>query len=119
MSEGSKNETTSWSAFNSRSCSDMSKYKSKSVMLPLIKNKVNSPSVVRHTMDIVISTTKKINPTQTPVWTGDQPVYAIGKQIQWLYPDKYGEDKLVLILGKTIDMTFRKLFFEKLILFTV
>lgn len=105
MNEDSENVTTSWSAFNTRSCSDISKYKSKSVMLPLIKDNVNSPSVVRHTMDIVASATKKLNPTQTPVWTGDQPVYAIGKQIQWLYPDNYGEDKLVLMLGKTVTFT--------------
>lgn len=98
------NETVSWSAFNSRLCMDKSKYRSKSVMLPLLKDSVNSPSVVRHTMDIVISITKKINPGQIPVWTGDQPVFAIGKQIQWLYPDKYGEDKLVLMLGKAPSM---------------
>lgn len=101
MGEESSNALVSWSAYNSRSCADISKYKSTSVMLPLIKDNINSPSVVRHTMDIVISITKKINPTQTPVWTGDEPVYAIGKQVQWLYPEKYGEDKIVLMLGKT------------------
>lgn len=100
VKEDSVTESVSWSAYNSRSCTDVSKYKSTSVMLPLIKDNINSPSVVRHTMDIVISTTQKINFNQTPVWTGDQPVYAIGKQLQWLYPDKYGEDKLVLMLGK-------------------
>lgn len=102
VDEDSIDETVSWSAYNSRLDIDVSKYKSTSVMLPLIKDNINSPSVVRHTMDIVMSTTQKINPNQTPVWTGDQPVYAIGKQLQWLYPDKYGEDKLVLMLGKTV-----------------
>lgn len=84
-------------------------------MLPLIKDNVNSPSVVRHTMDIVISTTRKINPTQTPVWTGDQPVYAIAKQIQWLYPDKYGEDKIVVMLGN-LSSSFidQKIIFKRL-----
>lgn len=103
MSEESSNELVSWSAYNSRSCKDISNYKSTSAMLPLMKDNINSPSVVRHTMDIVISTTKKINPTQTPVWTGDEPVYAIGKQVQWLYPQKYGEDRIVLMLGKTLN----------------
>lgn len=99
MNEECNNEAISWSAYNSRSSVDISSYKSTSTMLPLIKDNVNSPSVVRHTMDIVISTTRKINPTQTPVWTGDQPVYAIAKQIQWLYPEKYGEDRIVVMLG--------------------
>lgn len=100
INEESSNDFLSWSAYNSRSCTDISSYKSTSAMLPLIKDNINSPAVVGHTMDIVISTTKKINPTQTPVWTGDEPVYAIGKQLQWLYPEKYGEDKIILMLGK-------------------
>lgn len=100
--ESNNGESISWSAYNSRSCADISSFKSTSAMLPLIKDNVNSPSVVRHTMDIVISTTQKINPGQTPVWTGDQPVYAIAKELQWLYPEKYGEDKLVVMLGKSV-----------------
>lgn len=106
FSEDSDKEIISWSAYNSRLCADISNYKSTSVMLPLIKDNINSQTVVRHTMDIVISTTKKINPEQTPVWTGDQPVYAIGKQLQWIYPEKYGEDKLVLMLGNIILQKF-------------
>ena len=38
-------------------------------------------------------------PSQVPIVTGDQPVYAIGKQVQWLYPSEYGEDKLLLMMG--------------------
>lgn len=69
-------------------------------MLPLLKDDINSPAVVMHAMDIVTAATKKLNLTQTPVITADEPVYAIAKQVQWLYPDKYGEDKIVLMLGK-------------------
>lgn len=29
----------------------------------------------------------------------DQPLYAIGKQIQWKLPELYGEDKYVVMLG--------------------
>lgn len=29
----------------------------------------------------------------------DQPLYATGKKIQWTWPDTYGEDKFVLLLG--------------------
>lgn len=100
----------SWSGYNSRFCEDFSKYRSPSVMLPLMKDNVNSPSVIRHTMDmdIVMQITKKLNPEQTPVWTGDEPVYAIGKQFQRLYPDKYDKDKLVHMLGKIVFATLQK-----------
>ena len=31
--------------------------------------------------------------------TVDQPLYAIAKQIQWTWPDLYGEDKFVIMMG--------------------
>lgn len=98
--ESSYDNVLSWGAFNSRFSMDKSKFKSNSAMLPLLKDDINSPAVVMHAMDIVIAATRKLNPTQTPVNTADEPVYAIAKQLQWLYPDKYGEDKIVLVLGK-------------------
>ena len=36
---------------------------------------------------------------QTPVVTFDQPFYAIAKQIQWKWPEMYGEDKVVVTFG--------------------
>ena len=39
--------------------------------------------------------------------TADQPVYTLGKQIQWLYPDQYGEDKLAMMMGALhVEMFF-------------
>ena len=29
----------------------------------------------------------------------DQPLYAIGKTIQWTFPEKFGEDIFVVLLG--------------------
>ena len=37
----------------------------------------------------VIAITKRVNPQQNAVITGDQPVYALGKQIQWMFPDEF------------------------------
>ena len=53
-----------------------------STLLPLLHDSVNSTSMARHTMDIVMKILLKINPTQCPVMTAEQPVYAFGKQIQ-------------------------------------
>ena len=36
---------------------------------------------------------------QTSVLGADQPLYALIKQIQWLYSDTLGEDKLVVMMG--------------------
>ena len=55
--------------------------------------------MVRHTTEIIEKVHEVLRLTQVPVITADQPVYAIGKKIQWLYPDKYGEDKLLMLLG--------------------
>ena len=40
-----------------------------------------------------------LNPGQTPVIAADQPLYALAKQIQWHWPENYGEDKFVLMFG--------------------
>ena len=29
----------------------------------------------------------------------DQPLFALAKQIQWEFPDLYGEDKYVVMMG--------------------
>ena len=39
----------------------------------------------------------------------DQPLFAIGKMIQWAFPDSHGEGKIVLMLGSMhTEMTFFK-----------
>jgi hypothetical protein len=43
--------------------------------------------------------TQFLNLGQKPVLTMDQPLYALGKQIQWKFPNVYGEDKYVIMLG--------------------
>ena len=40
-----------------------------------------------------------LNPIQTPVIAVDQPIYTLAKQIQWHWPEKYGEDKFVIMFG--------------------
>ena len=40
-----------------------------------------------------------INSGQIPVIAFDQPLYTIAKQIQWKWPEMYGEKKFVIMLG--------------------
>ena len=59
-------------------------------ILPLIREKVHTFATQYHCMNIISKTISVINPNQTPVDTCDQPVYALTKQIQWRYPELFG-----------------------------
>ncbi|KAJ8355070.1 hypothetical protein AAFF_G00101580 [Aldrovandia affinis] len=50
-------------------------------------------------MDAVKNAVEHLNPGQTPVVTFDQPLFALAKQIQWKWPESYGEDQIVVIFG--------------------
>eukprot|EP00745_Piridium_sociabile_P019361 TRINITY_DN2926_c0_g1_i1.p1 TRINITY_DN2926_c0_g1~~TRINITY_DN2926_c0_g1_i1.p1 ORF type:complete len:195 (+),score=50.86 TRINITY_DN2926_c0_g1_i1:2-586(+) len=50
-------------------------------------------------MDVVKNAVEHVNPGQTPVVTLDQPLFALAKQIQWKWPEKYGEEKMVVMFG--------------------
>ena len=58
-------------------------------LLPLIDEEIATPATTRHCMRIVKIITEKLSPGQSPVITGDQPVYTLGKQMQWMYPDEF------------------------------
>ena len=67
--------------------------------LPLFPDKAASPSMMKHTMEIVRENTEFINAGQPPVFGADQPLYAICKQLQWQFTESLGEDKFVMKLG--------------------
>ena len=61
-------------------------------------------------MDLIQQLTEKQNPGKNPVITADQPVNALGKQIQWIHPEKFkdiiwfmGRLHLEMVLGSVID----------------
>ena len=54
--------------------------------------------MVKHCMVVVQRTIQDINPSQVPMITADQPVYALLKQIQWKYPNTFGEDNFVIMM---------------------
>ena len=78
-------------------------------LLPLLRDQAHSVATVKHVLNKVSETVAFLNPGQTPVITADQPLYALAKQIQWHWPEKYGEDKLVIMFGGLhIEMTALK-----------
>ena len=68
-------------------------------LLPLFRDAAHTPAMVKHGMDIIRNCTLSLNPDQVPVMTVDQPLYAIAKQIQWKWPDIYGEKKYLIMMG--------------------
>jgi hypothetical protein len=56
-------------------------------LLPLLTDHIQSPATVRHLMDVILKITSTVNNKQGAVITGDQPVYAVAKYIQWKFPD--------------------------------
>eukprot|EP00058_Branchiostoma_floridae_P021206 XP_002606696.1 hypothetical protein BRAFLDRAFT_72537 [Branchiostoma floridae] len=68
-------------------------------LLPLFRDPAHSVATIRHVMDKVMETVTFLNPGQIPVMTADQPIYALAKQIQWHWPEQYGEDKFIMMFG--------------------
>ena len=60
-------------------------------------------------MDLIQQLTEEQNPEQNPAITADQPVNALGTQIQWIHPEKFkdiiwfmGPLHLEMVLGSLI-----------------
>ena len=49
----------------------------------MLEEKTNTPTSMQHSMLMVRSAIDKLNPGQTPCITGDQPLFATMKTIQW------------------------------------
>ena len=89
-----------WAGFNCTLQSDDNmKPRANIGILPLFPDKAASVTMVKHSLLLGKSLTDYLNPGQTPVQGMDQPIYAIGKQIQWKWKADLGEDKYVLMLG--------------------
>lgn len=64
-------------------------------------------------MLIIKQCVESLNTGQIPVIALDQPLYTIAKQIQWTWPDTFGEDFFVIMFGGLhIEMALYKLLGE-------
>ena len=69
-------------------------------VLPRFPDKAASVPMVKHAMHVLKDDTQFLTPGQTPVLDMDQPIYAIGKLIQWKWCNiDLSEDTFVLMLG--------------------
>ena len=68
-------------------------------VMPIFDEKSASSAMMKHAMVLVVQAIRKINPGQTPVICGDQPLFALMKKVQWKFPERLGEDRLVVMMG--------------------
>lgn len=61
-------------------------------LLPLFNEKAATISMIKHGIDIVKRNTEHLN-------KGQVPVIALVKYVAWAWPDTYGENKLIPVLG--------------------
>ena len=92
-------ENISWSAFHASRQPQLARTISPTAQLSLFVDSVHTVAMNRHSMDVVKNAVEHVNPGQTTVVTLDQPLFALAKQIQWKWPEKYGEDKMVVVFG--------------------
>lgn len=105
-----KNIPVSWAAFDSHqpSCAPPSSV-AISALLPLFPDQAKSIAMIRHAMAVIKLSVEQLNPGQVPVIAFDQPLFAVAKEIQWLWPSDYGENKFVIVFGGLhIEMAYLK-----------
>ena len=66
-------------------------------LMPLLDESINSSAMVRHCVNLTSKLTNPLNPGQVTIITADQPVFAIGKQVECRYPGKFKD--MVWMLG--------------------
>ena len=97
--KGDGRVSVSWGAYHaSRQDRDHQK-EDKIALLPLLTDNAHSPALIKHVMKIVKDDIRYLNPGQTPVIAMDQPLYALAKEIQWCFPEEFGENTFVVMLG--------------------
>lgn len=89
----------SWSAYHAKKCTNSDITLSNISLFPIFPDSSNSVAMIKHSMDVIQNAINFLNPGQVPTITFDQPLYAIAKTIQWNWPDTYGEDKFVIVMG--------------------
>ena len=95
----SVDDSIGWAAFHANAQQPRDFDVTITSLLPLFPDDSKSVAMICHSMDVVQRAVHLLNPGQVPVLTLDQPLFTIAKQIQWNWPDVYGAEKCVILLG--------------------
>ena len=98
----------SWAAVSASQESNTSICPSIRTMLPVFTEDSKSVAMmIMHAMLLIKQSINFLNPCQIPVVALDQPLYAIIKKVQLTWPNEFGEDHFVVILGRLhIEIAF-------------
>lgn len=72
----------------------------KVALLPLFLENAHSSAMILHRINVVNDVIQHVNPSQTPVITMDQPLFALYKLIQRTLPESHDENKYVVTFGR-------------------
>ena len=75
--------------------------------MPLLLENAHAAALLSRVMNLVKEAVEHLNPNQTPVLTMDQPFSAIAKEIQWLWPDSFSNNKYVVMIemaGRVVEL---------------
>ena len=98
-----------WAAFHASKQMPSNHQKAIISLMPLFLENAHSVAMIRHALNVVKLATEHVNPGQVPVIAMDQPLFALAKQIQWQWPETYGEEHFVIMFGGlNIEMTVLK-----------
>ena len=67
--------------------------------MPLLLEDAHATALLSRVMNLVKEAVEHLNPKKTPVLTMDQPLSAVAKEIQWLWPDSFSNNKYVIMTG--------------------
>ena len=104
--ESEERENISWAAHNASKDSSLTQQADQSAMLPMWRDSSKCPAMIRHAMNKILEATEYLNPGQTAVVAMDQPLYAIGKKIQWHNPNGFGKDFVLMMGPLHIEMAY-------------
>jgi len=91
-------DNISWSAYHAIQQTTFNR-PAITALLPLFLENAHTIAMIKHGMLAIKKAINHVNNDQTPVIALDQPLYALGKVIQWSNPDEFGEAHFVLLLG--------------------
>ena len=69
-------------------------------LMPLLPQNVHATVLLSRVMNLVSEAAERLSSNQTSVLTMDQPLSAIAKEIQRLWPDSFSNNKYVIMMGE-------------------
>ena len=94
-----KGDFISWAAFHASRQPTTAYVPAVISLLPMFYENAHSIAMILHAMNMIKAVVNHLNPGQTPVIALDQPLFALGKLIQWNWPSTHGEKNFILMLG--------------------